>query len=171
MKYDHRLAKPGTSFVLLSIGSNLGDKAQNIENAYEYLISAGVLENAVMSSFYETEPFGVLEQDWFLNAAIAGSTNLNPYGLLKAIKDIEYSCGREKRQRWHEREMDIDILLFGNTVMDEEKLRLPHSQMHKRRFVLVPANEICPDIIHPVFNMKVSDLLEECPDQSEIRMY
>lgn len=163
--------KEGQEFILLSVGANVGDKASNIETAYEYLITSGVLEDAVMSSFYETEPVGILEQDWFLNAAIAGYTSLSPEALLVAVKDIEYGCGREARRRWHEREMDIDILLYGDHIIDTEKLQIPHIRMHKRRFVLVPAKEIAPKAYHPGMKMTISELLEECPDQSEIRLY
>jgi len=171
MKYSPDKEREGYEFVLLSIGSNIGDKAARIENAYEFLITSGVLHDAVMSSLYETEPVGILDQDWFLNAVIAGYTDLEPNQLLKSVKDIEYGCGREARQRWHEREMDIDILLYGSLVLQEKNLVIPHTRMHKRRFVLVPANEICPNAVHPIKKMTISELLDECPDQSEIRIY
>ncbi|GAB5465958.1 MAG: 2-amino-4-hydroxy-6-hydroxymethyldihydropteridine diphosphokinase [Candidatus Kapaibacteriales bacterium] len=158
-------------FVLLSVGSNIGDRSANIEDAYEHLIVTGTLSEARISSFYETEPVGITEQAWFLNAAIAGYTILSPLELLKTIKDIEYSCGREKRKRWHERELDIDLLLHSDTILETSHITLPHCRMHKRRFVLVPSAEIAPDAFHPKLLSTVSQLLDECPDQSEIKIY
>lgn len=159
------------TFVLLSVGSNVGDRHRNIELAFELLVEKQILTNAVMSSYYETEPVGILDQDWFLNVAIAGSTKLCSDDLLLACKEIELQIGREKRKRWHKREIDIDIILFGNEVVNTEELQIPHPRLYKRRFVLLPANEIAAKSRVPTFDMTIEELLSECNDTSKVTIY
>ncbi len=158
-------------FVILSLGTNLGDRQENIDQAFEYLITSEILTNAVMSSFYETEPVGILNQEWFLNVAIAGYTKCSQYDLLQHCKSIEYSIGREKRDRWHEREIDIDIILFGDSIINEEHLVIPHPRLHKRKFVLIPVSEIAGNVFVPNLNLTFNQLNDECLDSSEVRVF
>jgi 2-amino-4-hydroxy-6-hydroxymethyldihydropteridine diphosphokinase len=164
-------SKSEEEFVLLSLGTNMGDRRENIEFAYEYLITSGTLSNAVMSSFYETEPVGILDQNDFLNVAIAGYTKLTHFALLQACKSIEYMIGREVRKRWHEREIDIDIIAYGSYEISNKHLIIPHPRMHKRRFVLVPCAEIAGNYVHPSLGLTLNELLDECPDTSEVHFF
>jgi len=157
--------------VLISIGTNSGEREENIELAYEQLFSSGALCDAVMSSFYETEPVGILEQEWFLNVAVKGKTTLSPIELLQFFKNIEYLIGRKKRKRWTEREIDIDLIFYGSQIINEPFLIVPHERMYKRKFVLMPAAEIAPEMIHPVLKLNVKQLLDECTDSSVVKLY
>lgn len=155
-------------FVLLSLGSNLGDRKQYLDHACELLESKKILTNIERSSFYETEPFGVKEQGSFINIAVKGYTSLPMPALLDECKKIEKQLGRQKRDHWHEREIDIDIIFYGEKVYKDESIIVPHAMMEKRRFVLVPAAEISANVVHPIANKNVKQLLEECKDECEV---
>lgn len=157
------------TFVLLSIGANLGNRRETIERAIDLLRSSNTISDLKVSSFYETEPFGVKDQPWFVNIAITGSTNQNLNSLIQLCKSIEYSLGRKIRRKWFEREIDIDIILYGDKLKETEKLTIPHAAMHERRFVLEPAAEIAGDILHPKFKVSINQLLFECKDNSIIK--
>jgi 2-amino-4-hydroxy-6-hydroxymethyldihydropteridine diphosphokinase len=152
------------SKVLFSIGSNVGDKINNIITAVNLLSTVCEIEKKNISSFYETEPYGYQNQDWFMNIALVGTTDLPPESLLFICKSIEFLLGRKKQKRWSERVIDIDILLYDDLIVDAVRLKIPHPHMHKRRFVLVPAAEIGSDIIHPKNGKNISELLDECVD-------
>ena len=157
-------------FVLLSIGSNLGDSKTVISEVINLLYESEMLSHIKVSSFYESEPFGFSGQPWFINMAVSGYTKHTVYELMELIKSIEYLLGRQKRETWHEREIDIDIILYGNMELESEKLTIPHTQMEFRRFVLVPAEEIAGDIIHPVIKKTISTMLDECKDTSIVNL-
>lgn len=154
--------------VLLSIGSNLGDRIENVERAINLLKEYKVVENIKVSSFYETEPVGYKNQPYFINVAIVGETKLSPEELLIQCKLIEKRLGRIERPRWREREVDLDIILYDNELVDTKELKIPHPQMHARRFVLVPANEIAGSWFVPNFKMTISELLARCKDDSKV---
>ncbi|MGB9771760.1 MAG: 2-amino-4-hydroxy-6-hydroxymethyldihydropteridine diphosphokinase [Candidatus Kapaibacteriota bacterium] len=154
--------------VLLSLGSNIGDRIENIKRAIDLLVTNKIVENITVSSFYETEPVGYKNQPYFINAAIRGRTSLSPYKLLSACKEIEQSIGRKPRPKWHEREIDLDIILYGSNVVATEDLRIPHPQIHQRLFVLIPANEIASQWLVPQFNKTIGEMLQECKDQSSV---
>jgi 2-amino-4-hydroxy-6-hydroxymethyldihydropteridine diphosphokinase len=156
--------------VLLSLGSNMGDRIHFIENALQYLLYTGTVANACVSSYYETEPVGYLDQGWFLNIALSGETTLSSRDFIACCKYIETLVGRKPRQPWHEREIDIDVLLFGNSILSEEYLSIPHPRMHLRRFVLMPASEIAAHAIHPSLNLSIGELLNSCTDFSIVRL-
>ncbi len=156
--------------VLLSIGSNLGGKRRTIESAFELLKKSNTLENTVISSFYKTEPVGFKDQPWFLNVAVSGKTDLDLNSLIEICKSIEYSLGRKKREKWHEREIDIDILFYGDLIKESDQLTIPHKFMHERKFVLQPASEIAGDYIHPKLGVSVSNLLRNCNDKSIVKI-
>jgi 2-amino-4-hydroxy-6-hydroxymethyldihydropteridine diphosphokinase len=157
-------------FVLLSIGSNIGDSKTIISEAIDLLFESGMLSHIKVSSLYESEPYGFSGQPWFINAAVSGKTTHTVYELIELIKSIEYLFGRKKRETWHEREIDIDIILYGDLDLESEKLTIPHTQMEFRRFVLVPAAEIAGDIVHPVIRKSINTLLTECKDTSVVNL-
>ena len=121
------------------------------------------------SSFYRTEPVGYKEQDWFINLVVRVSSQLRPQELLARCKEMEKNLGRIKSSvPWGPRAMDIDILFYDRLVLESEKLTIPHPELHLRKFVLMPLNEINKDFIHPVLNKSVSWLLEELEDNSVV---
>ena len=158
-----------TATVYLSLGSNLGDRVANLRNAIAAVPAAG-LRILKVSSFYETQPVDYLEQAWFGNCAVQAETELAPLDLLHRLRGIETKMGSKKLVPKGPRLIDLDILLYGDQFVDTPELQLPHPRMHLRRFVLVPLNEIAPDVHHPRLHRPISELLRECPDTSEVRL-
>ncbi len=156
-------------FVILSLGSNMGHRKENINLAYKLLMDSNVLYSSKISSLYETEPVGYKNQDWFINAAISGMTNLSLNNLIQLCKSIEYSIGRKKRETGVEREIDIDIIFYGDELHETDELTIPHLRMHERKFVLEPIAEIAGKVKHPKFNKSIIQLLKECKDDSVVR--
>ncbi len=143
--------------ILLALGANLEPRRERIEEAMR-LLELEALADARRSSMYATEPVGYTDQPDFLNAAITGTTSLGAEELFRVCKDIERRIGRQHRDRWREREIDIDIILYGVQVIDTPLLTIPHPRMHERAFVLDPAAEIAPDMIHPVLGTTIGQL-------------
>src|SRR5580658_3467608 len=139
----------------LSLGSNIGDREANLRAAIEKLKELG---EVVVSSFYETEPLDFTAQPWFLNCAVAIRTELMPQLFLAKVQAIEQQMGRRRIQPKGPRNIDIDILLFGDSVVSTPELQIPHPAMHERRFVLEPLAEIAPEVRHPVLKKTVRDL-------------
>jgi 2-amino-4-hydroxy-6-hydroxymethyldihydropteridine diphosphokinase len=157
--------------VFLGLGSNVGDRLKYIEDAIERIEKLDGVTLVKKASIYETEPWGVKDQEHFLNTAIEIHTSLSAKDLHKKIKDIEEKLGRENRDRWTSREIDIDLLFYGDEVIDDENLNIPHREIENRKFVLIPLAEIDQDFIHPVLNKPVSVLLRETPDNLEVLIY
>ncbi len=153
--------------VHLSLGSNLGDREANLRRAIDALGSLGTV--VATSSPYETEPVEFTAQPWFLNCTLALETELLPRQLLARVLGIEQQFGRRRTQPKGPRTLDIDILLFGNAVVDTSALVIPHPAMHERRFVLEPLVEIAPDARHPVFKCTVRELREALPPGPAVR--
>jgi 2-amino-4-hydroxy-6-hydroxymethyldihydropteridine diphosphokinase len=154
--------------VYLSLGSNLGDRAAQIESALARLAEENV-RVVKRSSFYETEPVEFLAQGWFLNIAVEAETELMPRQLLRVIRQIERELGRKRIVRSGPRTIDIDILLFGANIMNAADLEIPHPRMTERRFVLVPMAEIAPTLRHPVLRLTMTELLAATKDRSQAR--
>ena len=156
--------------VYLSLGSNIGDRAANLNAAIEALPSAGVQVRKV-SAFYETEPVDYLQQDWFLNCVVKGETQLPAGTLLPKLREIEMRMGSKKAIAKGPRILDIDILLYGDETIATPELQVPHPRMTQRRFVLVPLAEIAPNVAHPSWHATAADLLAATPDRSEVRRF
>ena len=154
--------------IYLSLGANVGDRAQNIARAIEALASRGVRVTR-QSSLYETEPVEMSSADWFLNCVVEAETALAPEQLMQALLEIERSLGRERGVLHGSRTIDIDILLYGSSVVRTAHLEIPHPRMTGRRFVLVPFAEIAPGAQHPVLKKTIAALLAETADRSEVR--
>lgn len=153
--------------VYLSLGSNVGNREAHLRDAILRLESAGRI--IAVSSFYETEPVEFTQQPWFLNCAVAFETNQTPEQLMSTLLQLEQQMGRRRIQKKGPRMIDIDILLFGDTVTNSTQLTIPHPAMHLRRFVLEPLAEIAPEVIHPVLKKTIRALRDALPHGQAVR--
>lgn len=154
--------------VYIGIGSNLGDPRKNCRQAIERINAHPDITVTTRSSLYETEPLGLKEQGWFVNAVVAARTTLPPRDLLQALLVIEKEMGRVRRQKWGPRLIDLDLLYYGDQRICSDNLEVPHPEVHRRKFVLVPLNEIDPKRLHPVLNKTARELLAELPENQKI---
>ncbi|MGB2691444.1 MAG: 2-amino-4-hydroxy-6-hydroxymethyldihydropteridine diphosphokinase [Thermodesulfobacteriota bacterium] len=152
--------------VFISIGSNLGDKIGNCRVAVEELAKFSKVNK--LSSLYETEPVGKEDQPNFINTAVEIETNLSAQELLIYLKSIEEKMGRVRTEKWGPRTIDLDIIFYGELVIKNDDLAIPHPRAHLRRFVLEPICEIAPNYIHPVLNKTVGVLIKECEDNKQV---
>jgi 2-amino-4-hydroxy-6-hydroxymethyldihydropteridine diphosphokinase len=145
----------------VGLGSNLGDRAHNMRRAVELL--RGSVEIAAQSPLYETAPVGYTDQGNFLNAVIEIATEIPAHALLVAMRDAEVALGKATRFENGPRTIDLDLLLYGDSVVETPDLSVPHPRMHERRFVLAPLADIAPDAMHPVLGKTISELLASLP--------
>ena len=156
--------------VYIALGTNIGEREENLRAALQHLPEVGVHVRRV-SSVYETEPLDYLDQDWFLNAALEGATELDALDLLRALRVIETQMGSRKTVPKGPRLMDLDVLLYGSDTLDTPELQVPHPRMLERRFVLVPLAEIAPTLRHPSWPAGVLQLLASTRDRSAVKKF
>lgn len=145
----------------LGLGSNLDNPAAQLDEACRRLRLIQGVEIIRISSYYETPPVGVLDQPWFINAAVGVRTSLSPEDLLSALLQVENDMGRIRKERWGPRLVDLDLLLYNNNVINTPRLQVPHPEMASRGFVLLPLAEIAPQAYHPVLQKTMAHLLAE----------
>lgn len=152
----------------VALGANLGDRAASLGEALHAIGSFG--EIVRVSSMYETEPVGLADQPTFLNAVAQISTGLNARQLLTHLLDIEQSLGRARTVRNGPRVIDLDLLLYGSSVIAEPGLEVPHPRLSERRFVLAPLAEIAPELVHPVLGLTMAKLFSQLPQGEWVRV-
>jgi 2-amino-4-hydroxy-6-hydroxymethyldihydropteridine diphosphokinase len=155
----------------IALGSNLGDRATNLRTALEMLTQTAGISITAVSAIYETAPVGGPEQDPYLNACAALDTELTPTRLLLMMLDIEEKIGRVRKVRWGPRIIDLDLLLYGTTIMNTPLLELPHPRMSERDFVLIPLADIAPDQNIPGLNRTVAVILAGRPDNEDVKLF
>jgi len=156
-----------THTVYIALGTNLGDRLDNLHAAIEALEPK--VSILIKSHVYETPPWGYEDQPAFLNMVVKAETSLEPEALLNFLKQLEVELGREQNFRWGPRLIDLDILFYGDLVIDTPPLVIPHPRLHERAFVLVPLVDIAPDLVHPIFQRSASQLLSEIDVQGIAR--
>jgi 2-amino-4-hydroxy-6-hydroxymethyldihydropteridine diphosphokinase len=155
------------AYILL--GTNLGDKKANLQQAI-LSISANLISIVSYSDIYETAAWGNTNQDNFYNQVIEVKTELSANDLLQTLLQIEIQMGRVRNQKWEARIIDLDILYFNHEIIDTENLKVPHPYLHVRRFTLAPLVQIAAEFLHPVFNKTNTALLENCSDNSDVKL-
>jgi 2-amino-4-hydroxy-6-hydroxymethyldihydropteridine diphosphokinase len=160
-------AHQSQTVALLGLGSNLGDRAATLQSVIKALRRLEEVRVLAVSTFIQTEPVGHIAQPRFLNAAVKLRTSLSPQKLLEACLEIEKQHGRQRTERWGPRTLDIDLLLFGDRIIDEPGLHLPHPRMQERFFVLIPAAEIAAEMRHPLLKQDVRGMLLTLQDKKE----
>jgi 2-amino-4-hydroxy-6-hydroxymethyldihydropteridine diphosphokinase len=156
----------GTVEVVLHFGSNVGGREKILNDAIHSLGSFGILKKT--SSIYRSEPWGVKDQDDFLNMAVILQTWLSPAEVFEACQKIERKYPIVKNTQWGPRYLDIDIIFYADHIYYAQNLKIPHPRLHERNFVLIPLLEIMPDKVHPVLNKTIEGLFIECQDPSEV---
>lgn len=160
----------GESSIYLSLGSNLGDRKANLKRALEKLPKKGV-PLLKQSSIYETEPVEVTDQPDFLNLVCEVETALKPEALLRICQDIESELGRIRKELAGPRSIDIDILFYGQNILDLPLLKIPHPALYRRNFVLIPLVEIAPDFQDPSTGKTIQQLRHESPDRGRVTLH
>ena len=159
-------------FTAIGLGSNLGNRLVNLRTALNFLFETNRDENKLIgtSDVFETEPWGVLNQPHFLNVCLIMQCLLPPEDLLVRVKEIEDEMGRTAARRWGERKIDIDILFVDSMAHDSPELHIPHADMHRRDFVLIPLAQIAPYWIHPCTKRTISDMASDFQNSNPVRI-
>lgn len=152
--------------VYIALGSNVGDRLENLRRAVESL--ALDLDQLQASPVYETDPVGYDDQERFLNAVVRGETDLSPHRLLERVQEIETQLGRERPFPNAPRTIDLDILLYDDRILDSSDLTIPHPRLHERLFVLIPLADVAPEAAHPVLGKSINDLLRALGKPTDI---
>jgi len=156
----------------LCLGGNLGERESSIDAAISK-IKQEVGEVSAVSKIYETEAWGVTNQNAYLNQCVELKTELDPEALISALLKIEHDLGRERNlyHTYEPRTIDIDVLFYNNLVLEFNHLTVPHPRLHLRKFVLIPLNDVASTFMHPVFQKTVNNLLVECSDTSDVKLF
>jgi 2-amino-4-hydroxy-6-hydroxymethyldihydropteridine diphosphokinase len=155
----------------VGLGSNMDDPAGHCLKAMHLISAAEGVNLLRISSLYRTEPIGSVEQDWFINAVAEIRSELTAHKLMKVLQDIENNMGRVRKEKWGPRIIDLDILLYGQDVIRDENLVVPHPELHRRRFILVPLCEIASYVIHPAFGVSIRGLMDRLDDEGIVEKY
>ena len=156
--------------IFLLLGSNSGDRSRQLRMAIEFIVKE-VGNSIAESKIYETAPWGKMDQPHFLNQAIEIESPLSPKDVLVKVQSIEQRLGRTRLEKWGERSIDIDIIYFGDTIIDTPDLVIPHLHIAERKFVLIPLVEISPEFIHPILKKSNTELLMDCQDTLEVKEF
>ena len=156
------------SLAYIGIGSNLGEPVPNCNLAIRAMAADPHTRVIEVSPFYRTEPVGKKDQGWFVNAVAVLETSRSPRELLEFIQAIERGMGRERKEKWGPRVIDLDILFYDDQVVREEGLLIPHPRLQERKFVLAPLNDIAPDLRHPLLNKSTAEILSELPEGEKV---
>ncbi len=162
------------TLVYLSLGSNKGDRVNFIHQAASLIANSEDIKLVRATTLYESEPWGEKNQPWFVNAGLEVKTTLSPQEFLAKMQNIEIRLGRikdENTKKWSEREIDIDIIFWGNEIINDENLKVPHPYAHRRAFVLVPFLELIPDFIHPVIKKSLIDIHSELDEPEDVWLF
>ncbi|MEE2700282.1 MAG: 2-amino-4-hydroxy-6-hydroxymethyldihydropteridine diphosphokinase [Bacteroidota bacterium] len=156
--------------IFLQLGSNMGEREVYLQNAIT-LIAEGIGIIQKKSKVYESVPWGVENQNNYLNQVLQIKSEFSAEDVLEKVLQIEDEIGRIRNEKWGERIIDIDILFFNDLIIEKEGICIPHIHLHSRKFVLLPLNEIVPDFMHPKYNKTISELLSECKDIESVEEY
>ena len=156
--------------IYLLLGSNLGDRLHYLQEARK-LIAEKIGEISLASGLYETEPWGISEQPPYLNQALQVSTSLPPTDLMHSLLHIEQQLGRSRGGKWGPRSIDIDILFYGNTILNTPDLVIPHPELPHRNFALIPMLEIAPELVHPQLGKTIEELFDESEDPLDVMLF
>jgi 2-amino-4-hydroxy-6-hydroxymethyldihydropteridine diphosphokinase len=156
--------------IFLQLGSNMGDRNAYLQKARK-LITEKIGMIKKRSRIYESVPWGIENQNNYLNQVLELKSKFTADEVLQKILDIENKIGRIRNEKWEERIIDIDILLYNDLIIEKEGLCIPHIHLHNRKFVLTPLHEISPDYVHPKYRKKVSELMQECKDTEKVEEY
>jgi len=155
--------------VYLALGSNIEPRERYLCRAVDLLKQVGAIEK--LAPLYETSPYGIAQQPYFLNSALLLKTVQEPLALLRTLKELELRLGRRHRQRWGPREIDLDIIFYDQLILLSDELIIPHPDYRNRRFVLQPLVDMAPSFVAPDAGEPLKSLLAQCPDQTQLRMY
>ena len=157
--------------VFLGLGSNLNDRLEYLNTAASVIGGCSSIKIVNSSFIYETEPWGIRKQNSFLNQVVEIETSFSPSELLTFLREAEVKSGRVEREKWHEREIDIDILFYDDFVISTDNFSVPHKEVQSRRFVLVPMCELNESFVHPVLKRTMSELLADTKDILEVKIF
>lgn len=160
--------KAATAYI--GVGSNIGDKLSNCKHSLQRIEQLPGCEVSACSDLFKTEPEGFTGHDWYANCVAEVKTTCTPMQLLESLLAIEHDMGRRRSRRWEPRIIDLDILLFGQEIIESSDLVVPHPLLCKRRFVLEPLAQLAPKLIHPALNITIEELLNQLPKVSSVEI-